>query len=148
MTYATPEDVAVELRGSTSLTTEEAVQWQAWIERVERSIERAFRRRGMDLTEQVILEDPTAGDVRDVEVAAVIRKVQNPTWGRTSRTLTRQVDDSSISDTERSEGIGDPLDVSATELGYLLPAVDARAFSFVPYREPYDPLWWLGHDEV
>lgn len=146
MTYATPEDVARELRGSTSVTTEEEIQWQAWLDRVERAIERAFRRRGMDLAEQVALEDPVAGDVADVEVAAVIRKIQNPTWGRTSRTLTRQVDDSSISDTERSDGIGDPLNVTGDELAQLLPAVDARVFSFAPYRDPDELIAWPDND--
>lgn len=143
MTFADPSDVARELRGSTSFEPTEAAQWQAWLDRVERSIERAFRRRGLDLHEQVALGEPTEGDVADVEVAAVIRKIQNPLWGRTSRTTSRQVDDSSISETDRSESLGNPLDLLNEELAGLLPADDARAFSITPYRETYDPYVWL-----
>lgn len=144
MTYATPTDVAQELRGSTSVTTEESVQWQAWLDRVERSIAAAFRRSGLALEDQIALDTPTAEEVADVEVAAVIRKIQNPTWGRTSQT--RSLDDGSI--TYRNEGAGanvDPLALLPTELGGLLPSSSVGAFSVRPYYEPDTypcPLDW------
>lgn len=135
MTYAVPQDVAEALRGSTSVTAEEAVQWQAWLDRVERSIVAAFRRAGSDLAEQIALGTLTADDVADVEVAAVIRKIQNPTWGRTSQT--RSLDDGSV--TYRNEGAGpnvDPLALLPDELGGLLPSSSASGFSVRPYFEP------------
>lgn len=133
MTYATPEDVAKDLRGSTSVTAEETLQWQVWLERVERTIRRGFARAGLDLTEQVVIGDPTAHDVMDVEVSAVIRKIQNPKWGETSSTVS--VDDGSI--TRRREGGdgSDPLGLLPDEWATLLPGNRGkrpRAFSVMP----------------
>lgn len=142
MTYAVPQDVAEALRGSTSVTAEEAVQWQSWLSRVERSIVAAFRRAGLDLSEQIALNSPTAEEVADVEVAAVIRKIQNPTWGRTSQT--RSLDDGSV--TYRNEGAGanvDPLALLSSELGDLLPSTATTAFSIRPYYEPDTGPWPL-----
>jgi hypothetical protein len=145
MTYAMPTDVAEALRGSTSVTAEEDVQWQKWLDRVERSIVAAFRRAGLVLSEQIALGSPTAEDVADVEVAAVIRKIQNPTWGRTSQT--RSLDDGSI--TTRNEGTGanaDPLALLPAELGDLLPSTATTAFSIRPSYEPDRAPWpldWL-----
>jgi hypothetical protein len=145
MTYATPEDVAVALRGSTSVTDAESVQWQAWLNRVERSIAAAFRRAGLNLIQQIGLDAPPADEVADVEVAAVIRKIDNPKWGRTSQT--RSVDDGSI--TYRNEGLtanADPLALLPAEIADLLPASSATAFSSRPAFQSdriRDPQEWL-----
>lgn len=137
MTYASVSDVEVEL-GRAASSTEEAMQWDAWLERVERSIVRRFTRAGLVLADQVMLSDPSAGDIKDVEVAAVIRKIQNPT-GVTS--VTRSVDDASV--TTRREGTSDTgLDLSDSEWDLLLPFGDSEAFSTRPGFEPdfYTPV--------
>lgn len=140
MAYATTDDVAAEL-GRPSSSPAETAQWAAWIDRVERAIERGFRRRGLVLADRVTLGDPEADDVRDVEVSAVIRKVwqvkaASEVTPGTSRTS--QVDDGSI--TRRNDGksaIGyEGLDLSADEWAALLPAETAGAFSIRPYYEP------------
>lgn len=146
MSYAIPEDVARELRGSTDLSDTEAVQWQAWLDRVERSIVSAFRKVGLDLTAALAAGSPTTDDVADVEVAAVIRKIQNPTWGQTSRTISHAIDDGSGSETSRNEGTGaykDPLTLLPEELEGLIPNVefDAPAYSVRPTFEPDVRCW-------
>lgn len=145
MTYANPQDVAAELRGSTSVSDAEAIQWQAWLDRVSRKIVAGFRRAGLDLDEQISLGDPTGDDVVDVEVAAVIRKIQNPNWGETS--TTKSIDDGSI--TRRREGADpgiDPLDLLPSEWATLLPASQVGAYStrpgFEPDGLPMYPLDW------
>lgn len=137
MTYATPTDIARAYRGSTEVGATENVQWQEWLDIVERSIARRFKANGYDLATQVVAENPDIEDVIDVEVSAVIRKIQNPVWGRTSSTVNRQVDDASISHTDRIEGggySGDPLALLDTEWAALLPTKPrrARAFSIMP----------------
>lgn len=131
MAYATASDVAVEL-GRPASSVAETDQWDAWLARVERAIVRGFRRAGLVLDVQVGLEDPTADEVQDVVVAAVVRKIQNPTWGESS--YTRSLDDASV--TTRREGVGssDPLDLLDGEWTSLLPAKPntARAFSIMP----------------
>lgn len=133
MSYATSNDVARELRGSTSLSSEEGVQWQAWIDRVEREIERRFRRVGLDLADQVALGDPLLVDVIDVEVAAAIRKIDNPR-GLTSST--RSIDDASITDRWDHQDAADPLALTDAEWAMLLPQVSSGAFSTRPGFEP------------
>lgn len=131
MAYANPEDVAIELRGSTSVSDAEAIQWQAWLDRVSRKIVGGFRRAGLDLDEQISLGEPDVNDVIDVEVAAVIRKIQNPNWGETS--TTKSIDDGSI--TRRREGAEsgvDPLDLLPSEWAALLPASQVAAYSTRP----------------
>lgn len=129
MSYATTQDVAAAL-GRPSSSTDETAQWQWWLDAVERSIERAFRRAELTLGDQLALDDPTVADLVDVEVAAVVRKVQNPTWGHTS--TTRSIDDASI--TTRNEGgdSGDPLSLTDDEWNALLPGSDSGAFSTRP----------------
>jgi hypothetical protein len=121
MTYATPTDVALDLRGSASpLTSAEQQQWQAWLNRVERSIERAFIRLGLNLETAVAGDSPRRVDVKDVEVAAVVRRIQNPNPGFTS--VTRSVDDAQI--TTRNEGTRagrDPLELTEDEWAAILP---------------------------
>lgn len=137
MSYASPSDVAVEL-GRPAASADETAQWQAWLDRVERSIERAFRKAGLVFADQVDLDDPTVADVVDVEVAAVIRRIDMPKPGRTS--ITRSIDDAST--TERWEGEYYGLDLTADEWDSLLPGSDAQAFStrpgFVPDAVPWD----------
>jgi len=135
MTYASVSDVEVELGRTVNSPAEEA-QWAAWLERVERSIVRRFIRAGLVLADQVTLGDPTVDDVKDVEVAAIIRKITNPT-GVSS--VTRSVDDASV--TTRREGTSDTgLDLSDTEWDLLLPFGESAAFSTRPGFEPDFPV--------
>lgn len=128
MSYADPSDVAVELGRSPS-SASEAEQWQAWLDRAERAIAREFRRAGFDLMVQVGRGEPLAEEVRDVAVAAVVRKIQNPNWGETS--YTKSLDDGSV--TRRREGAeGDPLALLPDEIAGLLPTRPSGAFSTRP----------------
>jgi hypothetical protein len=131
MAYATTSDVAAEL-GRLASSYAETEQWQAWIERVERTIERGFRRAGLVLSDVVFSGTLTSGDVRDVEVAAVIRKIQNPTWGLTS--TTRSIDDAAVTTRREGGGEADPLDLLSDEWLALLPSKGNRghAFSVMP----------------
>lgn len=139
-TYATPADVAESLRGSTSTTEAEQVQWQKWLDSVESQIVRRFKRLGLVLADRVALGDPTAADVAIVEVDAVIRRIQNPD-GMTSTTVS--VDDGSI--TKRRDGYrgGDPLTLTDDEWDRLLPTPDRSAWSTRPAFEPDLPRWPL-----
>jgi hypothetical protein len=142
MTYADAADVAVEL-GRPAASAEETAQWNAWLARVERAIERRFTRAGLVLADQVTAGDPTEADVADVEVAAVIRKITNP-LGLTS--VTRTLDDGTV--TTRREG-GDDVDglaLTEAEWEALLPATSSAAFSTRPGFEPDTPtqdLSWI-----
>lgn len=130
MSYALASDVEIEL-GRPASSAEETAQWEAWLDRVERAIERAFRRAGLVLADEVTAGDPTQQDVIDVEVAAVVRKIQNPQWGLTS--VTRSIDDASV--TTRSDGadLGDPLSLTESEWFSLLPGSSyTGAFSTRP----------------
>ena len=141
MSYAIPADVETEL-GRPASSTAEADQWQAWLDRVERAIVRRFTRAGLVLADQVTANDPMQQDVIDVEVAAVIRKISNP-LGLTS--VTRTLDDGSI--TTRRDGVdeSDGLTISAAEWEDLLPNSDSGAFSVRPGFTPDDPpaLSWI-----
>ena len=134
-TYASPSDIAVEIRGSTTVSPIEDTQWQGWLDRVERSIRAGFRSRGLDLAQAIADGLLTVADVKDVEISAVARKQQNPT-GQTSETIS--VDDASI--TKRYEsGAGaytDPLALTSAEWARLLPSNSASAFSVRPGFEP------------
>lgn len=147
MTYGTTAQVAHELgRLPDSITPEESLQWNQWLERVERSIAARFTRAGLVLADQVALNLPDAATVADVEVAAVARKVDNPK-GETSNTRTVTADDGTVSNTSRFEStkIGDdPLLLTDDEWAKLLPAPSSGAFSVRPYYEPDRcPEWWL-----
>ncbi|HLR97651.1 MAG TPA: Gp19/Gp15/Gp42 family protein [Jiangellaceae bacterium] len=146
MTYGTVEQVATELgRSPSSITDTERLQWQQWLDQVERTIEGRFRRVGLDLAAQVALGDPEAETVADVEVAVVARKVRNPE-GTTSTTVS--VDDGSV--TKRREGskIDDLgyLRLTDWEWDTLLPAGRSDAWSTRPGFEPdrCGPSWWLS----
>lgn len=134
MAYATASDVETEL-GRSATSAAETAQWEAWLERVERAIRRRFTREGYDLDDQVTLDVPSESDVIDVEVARVVDKVNNPT-SSTSTTTTRSIDDASISNTTRREGVetGEALTITDAEWLSLLPVKPRRsqAFSILP----------------
>lgn len=139
MTYATPEDVAKELRGSTTVSAVEEVQWQTWLDRIERDIRRGFKRNGFDLETQITADDPTEAEVVDVEVAAVIRKywsVKGFERVAPGTSQTRTVDDASVTDRNdgRSTLTYDPMALTDREWVDLLPSKPkrARAFSVMP----------------
>lgn len=139
MVYAAPIDVAKAYRGTTTFSSTEDVQWTVWIEIVEGNVARAFRRAGLDLDTQVAAGDPTAEDVKNVVVSAVIRKIQNPRWGETSRTVSHAIDDGSGSETSRSEGpgaYGDPLGLLDSDIDALIPTADTGSFSVRPGFQP------------
>lgn len=131
MSYANTSDVEVEL-GRPASSSAETDQWQAWLDRVERSIERGFRKNTLVLADQIVLGNPTVEDVIDVEVAAVIRKVNLPMGGKTS--TTRSIDDASI--TERFDADSSGLELTEVEWDSLLPGADAQAFSTRPGFDP------------
>jgi hypothetical protein len=136
MSYAATSDVAAAL-GRPAASEDEDAQWQAWLDRVERSIERAFRRQELTLEDQLALDDPTVLDVTDVEVAAVVRKIQNPVWGVTS--TTRSVDDAAVTTRrEGADGSADPLALTLDEWSALLPGSENTAFSTRPGFETDD----------
>lgn len=130
MAYASASDVETEL-GRSAYSPDETAQWEAWLERVERSIRRRFAREGYDLDAQIDLDAPSPDTVIDVEVARVVDKANNP-GGYTS--TTRSIDDASI--TTRREGVenGDGLSITVVEWASLLPVAPrrSRAFSVLP----------------
>ncbi len=130
MAYATASDVEVEL-GRPAASVAESAQWEAWLDRVERAIVRRFTREGYVLDDQIAAGAPTEQDLIDVEVARVVDKVNNPA-GYTS--VTRSVDDASV--TTRREGVesSDGLSLTKADWASLLPVVAnrAKAFSLMP----------------
>ena len=148
MAYAGISDVEAEL-GRPAASEAEETQWEAWLNRVERAIVRGFRQAELVLDDQLALDDPTVYDVIDVEVAAVVRKIQNPTWGVTS--TTRTIDDASITDRrDGGDAGGDPLYLTADDWDTLLPGTNTGAFStrpgFDPGRDPLEeaPFVWVS----
>lgn len=143
MSYAMASDVAVRL-GRPARSNDESDQWEAWIGDVESDISRAFARAGFDLDTQVSTGEPSSNEVIAVEVAVVIRKIQNPTWGETS--YTKSLDDGSV--TRRREGASDadPLDLLDSDLSKLLPVRRSNAFStrpgFMPDCGDYRTRGW------
>jgi hypothetical protein len=128
MSYADPSDIAIEL-GRSTYSDDDSAQWQAWLDRVERAIERGFRRAGLVLADQIALGDPTESDVIDVEVARVADRVNNPTK---ITSITRSVDDASVTTRNDNAGDGDPLDLTDLDWQALLPGRDSAAFSTRP----------------
>lgn len=127
MSYATALDVATELGRPASSTAEEA-QWEAWLARVERNIVRRFTQAGLVFADQVALGTPSADDVRDVEVSAVLRKIDNPK-GFTS--VTRSIDDGTLTTRREGPGVdGDPLALTSDEWSILIPTDDSNGGAF------------------
>lgn len=131
-TYATATDVETEF-GRPATSAAETAQWTAWLDRVERAIDRRFTRAGLVLADQVALDDPDAETVQDVMVAAVLRKIANPA-GTTS--ITRSVDDATITTRHERENDGDPLTVTDSEWEALLPARTSNMYTVRPSFEP------------
>jgi hypothetical protein len=135
MAFATASDVETEL-GRPAISDAESAQWQAWLDRVERTIRRRFTRSGYDLDAQTALDQPTAQDVIDVQVARVVDKINNPNTRQSS--TTRSVDEASVTTRYESVTSGDPLDPTDDEWDALLPRAESNAFStrpgFVPDR--------------
>jgi len=139
-TYASVEQVAVELgRLPGSVTDAEVLQWQQWLGRVERDIASRFTRSGLSLSEQVAASNPDEATVADVEIAAVVRKIENP-FGDTSTSVT--VDDASV--TRRKEGAGTVIGLDLTEAEWerLLPEKISGAFSTRPGFQADRSCWW------
>ena len=138
MAYATVDKIEAE--GRPAASPEEAAKWEAWLERVERSIVRRFARAGLVLADEIAAGTLTVQDVADVEVAAVLRKIDNP-GGVTS--VTKSVDDASIT-TRREISSGDPLALTADEWTQLLPAVASSAWSTRPgfVSDALEPDLW------
>lgn len=131
MTYATPTDVAKELRGSTSVSDVEAIQWQAWLDRVERAIESRFARLSLSLADQTGLGNPSAALVADIEVAVVARRINgSPLAPGTSRTVS--VDDGSVTDRNDRGDSREALMLTDDEWSQLLPLTTGGAFSTRP----------------
>ncbi|CAA9242566.1 MAG: hypothetical protein AVDCRST_MAG83-1718 [uncultured Arthrobacter sp.] len=127
MTYATAQDVAVEL-GRPASSQAESDQWDAWLARAERNIARGFTQASLVLATQVGLGAPTEDDVRDVEVSAVLRKIANPS-GFTS--VTRSIDDATLTTRREGPGVdGDPLAITDAEWKILLPVASAQGGAF------------------
>lgn len=128
-TYADTTDVATEL-GRSASTTAESDQWDAWLARVARSIARKFRENGFDLDTQIAAGLPTLDEVKDVQVARILAKIANPT-GTTS--ITRSIDDASVTMRHEGADAGDPLVITDDEWATLIPIVrQSRAFSIMP----------------
>ena len=132
MAWAQATDVEAQL-GRSASSGAETNQWGAWLEVVDRRIRRAFTLAGFNLDDEIADDAPLMDNVIDVEVAAVIRKIQNPEWGVTS--TTRSIDDASITKRrEGSTGDRDPLALTRDELANLIPTgrKRAKAFSILP----------------
>ena len=124
MAYATVSDV--EVRYGRTLTTAESAQVSAWIDDLEAEIlER------IPLLEALILAGrPTAGTLRRVECAAVIRKLQNPEG---LRTTTVAIDDYSTTKTVDSANSAGFLGLTDDEWNLLLPGSSGDAFTITPF---------------
>lgn len=127
MTYATTSDVAIELGRPSSSSNEEA-QWNAWLSRIERAISRRFTRAGLVLADQVALNAPSASDLADVEVAAVLRKIANPS---SFTSVTRSVDDASLTTRREDSSVdADPLALTDAEWDILIPQTSDRGGAY------------------
>ncbi|TQL56541.1 Gp19/Gp15/Gp42 family protein [Rarobacter faecitabidus] len=131
MTYATIEQVAARL-GRPITDPLEIDQVNAWLSDIEAAIRAGFRRAGFDLAAQVSAGEPIGDEVASVEASAAVRRIQNPTPGRTSRT--ESIDDGSV--TDRWESSSDPWAITDTEWELLLPSAAPGAFSVRPSFQP------------
>lgn len=100
MTYATVEDVSVELRREIDENSLEGRQIQRWLDRAERAI----RLRIPQLDEWCQQDEEYKATVIDIEAAAASRKALNPEG---IRSIMTQIDDGNLQktiDTSRSSG--------------------------------------------
>lgn len=131
MAYANVSDVATRL-GRPISDAAEVAQVNAWLADVEAQIVARFRRVGLVLADQIAAGDPPLAVVVAIEASAVVRRVQNPTPGRTSRT--ESIDDGSV--TDRWESSSDPWAITDSEWEMLLPTGQSGAFSVRPGFQP------------
>lgn len=127
----TPADIATELgRPEPPSDSVQWRQWQSWIGRAYRAIERRARLVGVDPDE---LDFST---VEDVVIYAVAYRATRPSDGAESTTYQANVDDGSVSRTRRyGQGKGDLyfLDEWWDMLGLALP-VHAGFSGSIPYQ--------------
>lgn len=154
MTYATPDDVAVELGRppfDEKADAAQIAQIQRWLDRTEAII----RLRIPDLDDRVAAGTPPEAVVVDVESAVVARKVLNPN-GLTSKAQTRTLDDWSETQSETigSDYMDGTLQLTDDEWA-LLGLSSGEAFTITPYGQvgvpagycgppyvPGEPYWW------
>lgn len=89
----TPDDIAVELGRPTPITDPTRTQWQSWIDRTYRAIDRRAERLGIEPT---TLDEQTLADVVTLAVVAHARRPDDMTQ------VTVSVDDGSTSKQYRS----------------------------------------------
>ena len=127
MAYATVSDV--EVRYGRTLTTAEAAQVTAWIDDLEAEI----LERIPALEALIVLGRPTAGTLKRVISAAIIRKLQNPSG---LRTRTVAIDDYSTTETVDSANSAGYLGLNDDEWSLLLPGSSGDSFTITPYGAP------------
>jgi hypothetical protein len=125
--YATVSDV--EVRYGRTLTTAESAQVTAWIDDLEAEI----LERIPTLEALILLGRPTAGTLRRVISAAIIRKLQNPSG---LRTRTVAIDDYSTTETVDAANSAGYLGLTDDEWSLLLPGASGDAFTITPYGAP------------
>jgi len=119
----------VEVRYGRTLTMAEAAQVAAWIDDLEAEI---LERIPM-LEALIVLGRPTAGTLKRVISAAIIRKLQNPSG---LRTRTVAIDDYSTTETVDSANSAGYLGLTDDEWSLLLPGSGGGAFTITPYGAP------------
>lgn len=142
MSYASVSDVSVRL-GRPIADAAEVAQVSAWLSDVESVIGGRFRRAGLDLSAAVVADPLLLDSVIRVESEAVERRINQPNRGLES--VTRNVDDASLTERYRSSLVGDDGWLTAADWADLLPvSANGGAFStrpgFVPDRAPCE--WW------
>lgn len=129
----TPDDIAVELGRPTPVDASTAAQWQSWIDRAVRQIDRRATYLGVDV---LTLDAQT---VDDVVLLAVSQHARNPEG---VDTYDVSVDDGRESRRYRhSKG-----ELMITDLwwGWLFPSFTSGAFSTQTYGEPDGVRVWTS----
>ena len=121
----TPSDVAVELGRTAPLDGTTEAQWQNWIERTQREINRRASMYGVDPSSLDV------GAVDDVVLLAVAEHARNPE-GVDSYDVA--VDDGR--ETRRYRHSSGRITITDEWWGWLFPGLSSGAFSVVPYGEP------------
>ena len=121
----TPFDVATELGRPTPLDETTESQWQSWIDRATRLIDRRATSLGVEFS---TLDGET---VDDVVLLAVAEHARNPE-GVDSYDVA--VDDGR--ETRRYRHSSGRITITDEWWGWLFPGLSSGAFSVVPYGEP------------
>ena len=121
----TPSDVAVELGRTAPLDATTEAQWQNWIERTQREINRRASMYGVDSSSL------DAGTVDDVVLLAVVEHARNPEG---VDTYDISVDDGRES--RRYRHSAGRIVITDEWWGWLFPAVRSGTFSTQLYGEP------------